>query len=351
MWKTFGHEQIVGALGRAVVEGRLPHAILLSGPPQVGKRTLALELGAALLCETAIRERPDGAPCYACRGCRLASETKHADLEVVGPGGLCDISEHGTHANARDLRICQVRRLERVIAGHPFEAKWRVVVLEPADAMTTEAANAFLKSLEEPPPSTVFLLVSAAPEEIPETIRSRCQRFELRPLSSAVLAALLEDRGVEAEKAARLARLSVGRPGRALQLQNEPELLDAAVRIKDNSRMLASAPLTERLSYSASLAQRWPTARADVRNELELWEEFWEAVLLAAAGVPECALDPDDAAIARLTAESLTATEVAAFLARLRDARSLLEKNASPRLVLDVLVVTMPRAAAPQAVD
>src|SRR3989304_6089690 len=94
-------------------------------------------------------------PCGRCRSCRLIAEDKHPDVEWVGVGGVCEESEHRDHSvdGSRDIRICQIRRLERVVSRTPFEARYRVIIVDPADALTAEACNAFLKTLEEPPPS------------------------------------------------------------------------------------------------------------------------------------------------------------------------------------------------------
>src|SRR5688500_5033323 len=107
MWSIIGHAAPLAALERSLNEGRASHAYLFCGPEGVGKRTVAIEFAAALICES------EGAkPCGECRPCRDTLAGRHPDVEILEPGGFCDESEHKDHADSRDLRICQVRRLE-----------------------------------------------------------------------------------------------------------------------------------------------------------------------------------------------------------------------------------------------
>ena len=109
-WDTLGNERALSALERAIITRAAAHAYLFSGPEGVGKLHAALEFAAALNCEAQVR------PCRLCRSCVDTFAGRHPDVESVAPGGLCDESEHRDHADSRDLRICQVRRLERVLS-------------------------------------------------------------------------------------------------------------------------------------------------------------------------------------------------------------------------------------------
>src|SRR3972149_6107643 len=129
-WDIIGQERAVAVLRRAVEdEARLSHAYLF------------VEAGGAV-----------SPPWGECRACRLIAEDKHPDVEWVIVGGVCEEPEHRDHSadSSRDIRICQVRRLERVVSRTTVDARYRVIIVDPADAMTVEAANAFLKTLEEP---------------------------------------------------------------------------------------------------------------------------------------------------------------------------------------------------------
>ncbi len=174
-WDIVGQEQAVAVLRRAVEdEARLSHAYLFVGPEHVGRATTARRFAQALNCEAESSSpptRPEGSiesggrpqtpageaeplltpressrPCGECRPCRLIAEDKHPDVEWVGVGGLCEVSEHKDHSadKSRDVRICQIRRLERVVSLTPYEGRYRVVIIDPADAVSVEAANEVL---------------------------------------------------------------------------------------------------------------------------------------------------------------------------------------------------------------
>ncbi|MGB6836539.1 MAG: AAA family ATPase, partial [Dehalococcoidia bacterium] len=190
MWTVVGQEAAVSMLTRCLAEGRISHAYLFVGPAQVGKTTTARQFAQALNC---LGDEP---PCGECRACRLIAEGKHPDVETMGIGGVCDEPEHRDHRTdgSRDIRICQVRRMERVLSRTPYEGRCRVIIVDPADALTTEAANAFLKTLEEPPPNVVLILVAQREELLPSTVGSRCRRVPFRAAPVAAVARALEER-------------------------------------------------------------------------------------------------------------------------------------------------------------
>ncbi|HYB71969.1 MAG TPA: DNA polymerase III subunit delta' [Candidatus Sulfotelmatobacter sp.] len=189
-----GQARALELLRRSLDARRLPHALLFSGPDGVGKRQTALELAKALNCAGPAAERD---ACDACAACRLADRGAHPDLLAVTPDG-------------RSLKIAQVREVEGHVALSAYAGRRRVAVLDAAELMTLEAANAFLKTLEEPPSAAVLILISSAPTGLLPTIRSRCQEVRFGPLPEDVVAALLAEQGIETEEARRAAALGGG---------------------------------------------------------------------------------------------------------------------------------------------
>ena len=225
------NDRAVAALERALREGRVAHAYLFAGPERVGKHALALKLAQALNCEAVVPDptavgaplaAPAGRtvePCGECNPCRRIAGGLHADVQTV----TVEEDEEGTQ---KGIHVSQIREVERATALKPFEGRSRFVIIDPAEEMNAAAQNAFLKTLEEPPPQVVFALVTADESRLLPTIRSRCRRLELRLPAVAEVEAALAARGVEAERARLLARLSRGRIGWALEAADDASLLE-----------------------------------------------------------------------------------------------------------------------------
>ena len=186
-------------IAAALEADRLAHALLLYGPAGIGKRRLAARLAGALLCSG-----PHPRPCGTCRACRLLHAGNHPDFRRIEP-------EEGTS----NISIDAVRDLIRQSTLSADGA--RAAIIAPAEAMTSSATNAFLKTLEEPAGNTVFVLVSDAPGRLPATIRSRCRKMAIPPPSRSEALAWLEE-GAGPERAARLLDLAGGMPLAALGL-------------------------------------------------------------------------------------------------------------------------------------
>src|SRR3989337_2445199 len=160
-WGLMGQERAVAALERALREGRVAHAYLIVGPERVGKHTLALKLAPALNCEGRVGagaptyggDEHAVEPCGECAPCRRIAGGIHADVQTV-------TVEEGEEGAQKGIHVSQIRDIERSAALKPFEGRSRVVIIDPAEEMNAAAQNAFLKTLEEPPPQVVFALVT-----------------------------------------------------------------------------------------------------------------------------------------------------------------------------------------------
>lgn len=195
-----GNEHVRAALLRAIARDRLPHALLFAGPEGVGKRTFALELARAVTCHAPV----DGDACGACQSCTLAASNEHPDIRLVEPDGTF-------------IKIAQMRDLAREAQYQPFDGRRRVMVVDEAHKVREEAANAILKTLEEPPPTTAIVLVTSQPYALLETIRSRCQTLRFVPVDAAEVERYLAARYKRPSDETRLlARVADGRIGRAL---------------------------------------------------------------------------------------------------------------------------------------
>jgi DNA polymerase-3 subunit delta' len=348
-----GHDRIRAILSRALERDRLPPALLLSGPEGVGKKALALAAAQAALCERAPVPEPCG-ECVTCRKLLAALEPSrlqelreeadrhpgedhwrnfrlHPDLVLVEGWRL---TRTGRPRPEPEIRVGQVRDLVAEVPGTPFEARRRVFIVDDAHGMNESSQNALLKSLEEPPPRSHLMLVTAQPQQLRQTIRSRCQTLRFGPLGrEAVTAALVERQGVPEDEARLRAGLAAGSLGAALSFESEGykstreaalTLLEAVGEMDGMARM-EQAEALEQTEDSALLLT---TLRSLLRDL---------AALRAGAG-PEALLNSDVAGrLAPLSAGPLG--QHAGSLARsAAGSRAALRGFASRLLTFDLLV-------------
>jgi DNA polymerase-3 subunit delta' len=336
MWSIIGHAPALGTLERALKSENPHHAWLFTGPEGIGKRTAALEFAAALNCLS------EDKPCGDCRPCRDTLAGRHADVEVVEPGGICDEAEHRDHADSRDLRICQVRRLERVLSLSPYAGGRRIAIVDDADTLRVEAANAFLKTLEEPPPGTVIVLLAEREERLPDTVISRCQRLDFRPIERDVIAEALMAQGASPEQAAAIAGAASGRLGWALQALQNPALLEERSTMLDQALRIAHASRYERFAWARDAEARGPDARERYQRELRVWEGWWRDVLLATSGSLTGAINSDRAPTLLEEGRLYSPADIARFLRSLLATREHLYANVDAQLALENLTMDLP---------
>jgi DNA polymerase-3 subunit delta' len=340
MWSIVGHELAIAALDRALASQRPPHAWLFSGPEGVGKAATALEFAAALNCT-----EPGAGPCRECRSCRDTLAGKHTDVELVAPGGICDEPDHRDHSDSRDLRICQIRRVEHLLSLSPYSGKRRVAIIDAADTLHTEAANAFLKTLEEPPAGSVIILLAEREDRLPETVLSRCQRLAFAPIDRRTIAQTLSDRGTSHEDAETIAAAAQGRLGWALRAMEDAGLLQERAQMLDEAVRVAHAGRIERFAWAREAASRDAAVRERYLREIGVWEGWWRDVLLYGAGGSEGAIHPDRAAALSQEGKLYAAGEIVAFLRSLAQTREYLYANVDPQLALENLLLDLPSPA------
>jgi DNA polymerase-3 subunit delta' len=331
-----GHRRVLGLLSRAVARDTLPPSLLLAGPAGVGKRTAALALAQAVNCLEPIAgggfERD---ACGACQACRRIQRGVHPDVIVIEP------------VETGKIRIDQVREVIDRAGYRPFEGRRRVVVVDEADALVEPAQNALLKTLEEPPPASIFVLVSSLPDALLSTVRSRCPRLRLGELpASEVAEALIRDHGYAEAEARAAAAEAGGSIGRALAAASADlaeareiarRVLEQAVRVTDPARRLE---LTRVLApaVKGTPAQERHQLSANLRALASLLRDVG---LLAAeadqSGLANADLAPQLQALAR----SLDGERSLRAYAAVDHALTALERNASPKIVADWLALNL----------
>lgn len=325
MYTTFpviGHDWAVAQLQRAFTNGRARHAFLLQGPASIGKTTLARSIAMALNCTN------EPKPCGECRACRLIASNGHPDIAIVEAERV-----GGT------LKIDQIRELQRKLSLRPYEGRYRVAILRRFQEAQAAAQNAILKTLEEPAGNVVLILTAEEPSAILPTIHSRCQIFNLRPLSIAsTIDALERSWGLAHDKASVLAHLSGGRIGWAVRsLEDEKEL-----EFRQNAIDLLEQSLTSTRVQRFQLIEGLKLDKSRTLDLLDFWQTYWRDVMLLAAGSSAALTNVDREASMITVAQHVGQDEAQHALQATRTALIQLSGNANSRLCLEVLMLNYP---------
>ena len=326
MWNIIGHQQTLTFFERARSSGHLAHAYLLTGPAQVGKRALALALGQALLC-LADSSTPPGSPCGTCQACVKVQNGTHPDLRVVYPAESKNV-----------LGIDEIRNLIGAAALQPQEGRYSIFVLPKAERLSLPAANALLKTLEEPAPRTILFLTATDEHLLLATIISRCLVLPLGLVNTHdISVALVERWGISHEQAQELSILSAGRPGWAIAASQNPELQEHRAAWFELMDTLCTSGPAQRMKIATTLAR--DTEQID--DLLMVWLSWWRAALLSLEGVSssESQRGKHLGQYARQVRPD-TARQV---IRQIQEAAQQLEQNAQPRLVLETLLLELPQ--------
>jgi len=323
-----GHGRLLELTAHAAARGSLPPSLIFSGPDGVGKRRAAVALAQLFNCSSPVAGTDDLSPdsCGACSACRRIARGVHADVMTIEPG------ETGS------IKVDQIRQAVERSAYRPFEGRRRLVIVDEADAMEAAAQNALLKTLEEPPAASSFVLVTPRPDVLLPTVQSRCQRLRFGRLGPSEVAAVLRrDHGFSEADAHTAAALADGSVGLALEADTETygDARDAAVTML--SQAAGFADPRQRLAAAKALGAD-KLDREQLGRRLRLVSSMLRDLTVLISRGDESTLANGDlkGSLQRLTRSFDGERAVRAFSAVDR-ALVALDRNASPKIVGDWL--------------
>jgi DNA polymerase-3 subunit delta' len=346
-----GHDLALAWLARALASDRLAHAYLITGPRAVGKRTFALEIAQAVNCLVDdVQARPD----HQCQQCRLIERGVHPDVRLVRRAPERRLISLKPVAGATPAReyVDNVQFIQSDAQLRPVMGRTKVYIIANAEELAEDAGNRLLKTIEEPPPFVLFLLTAVERGGVLPTIASRCQEIRLRPAPRAELARALEATGQEPARAAQLAALAGGRQGWALTAARDPALFEQQQAYAQQLVEAIAGSALDRLLRARLLAERWYSHPDVVRETLRVWLSWWRDVLLVQLGLSErvAHLEPHELDVLRAAARQVDRATARDAAAAIQQVLADLDTNVNARLVLDVLLLGLPRATLAQPV-
>jgi DNA polymerase III subunit delta' len=310
-----GHNRIVSLIRRSLETGKLSHAYLFDGIDGTGMKDTALALVEAVFCNGT-----DG--CGECPSCRKIAGGRHPDLHLVQPDGA-------------SIKIDQIRDLQRELSFRPYEARKKACIIGDAERMNPSAANAFLKTLEEPPGEALLILLTSNAETILPTIRSRCQHLRFTALPTETIEAHLLAIGSEREPSRVAAAMAGGDLARAKELLSG-DRLQARKLFLERTANLSHAEIVPLFAA----AEEYAADKQHALDLIDILRTFWRDILLVRTG---CSVitNSDLLPLVREMADRHSLEEIIEKLEGISRLRQGLTRNANPRLSLEVLFMEL----------
>ncbi len=336
-----GNEPAKLTLRRLLKKGRVPNSLLFAGPEGVGKRQFAIELAKAFLC----REPAEGEPCGTCSACKRADVFVFPKSEKGDDYDFVFFSEHPDLGMVipfrRNVRIDAIRALESEANFRPYESSVRFFIVDDAEKMADPAANALLKTLEEPAETTYIILITSRPDSLLPTIRSRCQTVRFAPVSdSAIEEFLISDRAFSHDEARLSARASRGSVRRALSINasafaaSRDRMLDVIRNLIDAGNLAATLKISEEMNDAKN--------KDNFEENLDVLESLIHDVWsLRATGDEERLVNSDLASELKVLAGRSATHDLPAWLAEIETMRNNFVVNINRKVATDALFVTM----------
>ncbi len=319
--KITGHQRQKNILLRTLSNQRVAHAYLFEGPEGVGKRLTALAFTRALFCQ-------NGTGCGKCPSCLKVDNLNHPDLHLL-------------QANGSALKIDQIRTLQQELSLRPLEGSYKVCLIDGAEYFTNGAANALLKTLEEPQSGTIIILLTNQPEKLLPTIRSRCQRLPFSHLPKQQVAAILAEKlELNRTDALILAALSEGSLKKALGA-NRDFFLEKRLKLIQSLSALSASSTIPTFSFANELEME----KESLPDILDIFQAFYRDILLLKHERPEEELVNQD--LHDLLQQQKQQTTTAGLLRKLNaleSARYHLQRNVNRRLTLEVMLMRITAA-------
>ena len=340
-WTTFGQNHALNFFLKSVEKNMLSHAYLINGPKGVGKLTIALDLAFLVNFSYIFQDdqiidvQKNDQASRIRRG--LNSDVKIIDIDTPY---FLDGKEIRSKIN---ISIEHIKNIKKDTSIKAFEGKSKIFIIQNSHRMTTEAANAFLKILEEPFEDNYFILTTDSINNIPKTIISRCQIVNLNRVEEDLISEMLQNRfQIDVEKSKILAHFSRGCPGWAISAVSDEILLDSYYQMSNRIFEIISENVEGRLNYSRKLSNQFRKSRSEVYSELDGWIDWFRDLALIKNELPDYILFRENIDAYNNLSNNIEIEAIVDSINLLFQTKENLDKNVSTNLVLDVMLLELP---------
>ena len=328
-WPIVGHDAAIARLQAMIAADRYPATILITGAPQAGRRSIALQFAAGALCPNSL----DQCACQDCGICRSILRGSHPDVTQFSVERQ---EAEGRGNRTASLSIETARAIGAGVALLPRDGARRFVLVDDAETLPEVAQQALLKTLEDVPSYLTFILIATVPSALLDTVRSRCTEIPLQLVPTAKIEASLSG-----PNAAEIARLAAGRPGLAIAAANDADVLDLERNRYSVVEGWIATDLRSRLIEAYKRGDRFGKDRPTILAELNTAHIIWRDVLFAAVGATDLQIDPDRTRRLLSSTQPSPQSALTAITATERCSRDLIS-NVRPRLALEYMVTQWP---------
>lgn len=324
--EIIGHQANIATLIQAVQADKVAHAYLFAGAAGVGKQSTAQAFAQGLLCAQPLA----GQGCRQCKSCLQFKGGNHPDFYILAPSGAT-------------IKIEQIRQLQKHVNYRSYQGGRKVYLIQQCDTMTADAANSFLKTLEEPPPGCVFILLSSRPHALLTTISSRCQQYWFKPMAVAeIIEGLRQNDTINPAQHPMLAAMAGGSLGRALQLAQgdidaSRQQAMAVFTILQQHDLVALLQAGAELASHRPAVLEWVTLLQQWLRDILVWQLTGRETLL---------INLDLATELAVAAAGYSEAQVLGMMEETMKAKTRLEANGNVRLVVEVLLLQLAQEAA-----
>ena len=325
-WDLIGHEWAVQLLRGHIIQNSLRHAYLITGPPGIGKKNLAVRFIQTINCTDQVES---GTPCRDCQTCKKIDRLEYPDLFPIT-----------LEEDSSQIKIDQIRELIHQLSTTPYQASRKIGLLINFEEASAPAQNALLKTLEEPPGDVILILTAITADSLLETITSRCEEIKLHTLPLSTTSEGLEKlHGISKEKANFLAHISGGKPEVALHYYQDPAALNLRETLLNDHQQILQGNSVERFKYAAQY-EKDPQM---VQLVINTWSSLWHDILLRAGKSQALTQNIDRSSEIDRIVKTINLRTARDTLNHFHRAQNLLLDNANLKLTFEDLLLQLPR--------